>query len=261
MTKKAHPKKRVHGFIYKGFMTCQSCGCVYTASLKKKKHIYYYCTNGKGKCEEHKSYLKEDNVNLLVADLIKENLEIPVNTIDLCHKASLESAGENDDYLEVVKNNLENQIEKLTRRKKVLSNKLLDEIITNEFFKQTETEIHNEITKIKKELNDLKAKNSVNKKIASERTKKLFLACNNRRKEFLNFKEDKKQKLLNNLLWNATIENKKIASFSFKMPYQLVANIDKNSDFSDLRGIVDDIRTYYYNLKVGCFVVDYAKVS
>lgn len=39
-------------FPYRGLMTCGYCGCNITASLIKKKYIYYHCTRGKGTCSQ-----------------------------------------------------------------------------------------------------------------------------------------------------------------------------------------------------------------
>ncbi len=61
--KTSRPKAKNLYFMYRGVLRCSNCGCVLTASKKKGKHIYYYCTNGKGKCGEHKSYLKENYVS------------------------------------------------------------------------------------------------------------------------------------------------------------------------------------------------------
>ncbi len=55
---KHHPKAQKHFFPLRGFMNCFSCGCALTATTKKG-HIYWYCTNGKGNCEQHRKYLRD----------------------------------------------------------------------------------------------------------------------------------------------------------------------------------------------------------
>jgi len=37
------------------------------------------------------------------------------------------------------------------------------------------------------------------------------------------------------LLWNASVENKKIANISFKQPYDVLSKIENKSDFSSVR--------------------------
>ncbi len=193
-TRKAHPRKRTHNFLYKGYMKCNICGCIIIASLKREKHIYYYCTNGKGQCEEHKSYLKENDLNLLMADLIKNNLEIDSDLIDLAYEAKLEKVKDNGDYIETAQNNLEKQIKILKERENSLLDTLLDKTITKEIYEQKNTEIHNKITKLKSQINKLNKQNSHNQKLTLEQTKELFLDCNNRRNEFLNAKQAEKKR-------------------------------------------------------------------
>ena len=55
-------------------MQLEKCGCLLTAT-KKKGFTYYYCTNGKGECEEHKKYLRSEKIENMLADsLSKLNL-------------------------------------------------------------------------------------------------------------------------------------------------------------------------------------------
>ena len=87
--KKQHVKKNKLDFTFRGLMVCGKCGCLYTAS-KKKGHIYYYCTNGKHKCEEHKSYLKESEATKLLSNVF-DHLTFSTEIIDLMYEASLEN--------------------------------------------------------------------------------------------------------------------------------------------------------------------------
>ena len=62
-------------------------------------------------------------------------------------------------------------------------------------------------------------------------------------KEFLEAKGRKKRNILENLLWNATVENQEIASVSYKQPYQILANIENKDDFTQMRCAFEKIRT------------------
>jgi len=215
-------------------MKCNSCGCQLTACIKRKKHIYYYCTNGKGNCSEHKNYLKEKDVVDLTSNLFK-HLEFDEDMIDLCYEASLEDTKRDNGYQQTAENNINTQIKNLTTRQDSLLDSLLDKTITKEVYELKSTQIHNDLTNLKKQLKDLKSKNIDNRKFTLEQTKKLFLDSNNQRKLFLKSNPKKKKEILEKLLWNTTIENKKIAKFSFKQPYNLIATIPKNNDFLSLR--------------------------
>lgn len=63
--KSIRPKKQIHEFLYRDFLSCGECNCKITAVLKKKRYIYYYCTNGKGICIQHINYLGQKLVQIL----------------------------------------------------------------------------------------------------------------------------------------------------------------------------------------------------
>jgi len=50
--------------------------------------------------------------------------------------------------------------------------------------------------------------------------------------------------VLGNILWNLTIENKTLASFKLKDPYQRMAEVSKNCSFAELSGLWDEVGTY-----------------
>ena len=55
--KKPH-KSVSEPFILRGLITCTHCGCVVTPEIKKKRYIYYSCTNAKGTCK--RVYVREE---------------------------------------------------------------------------------------------------------------------------------------------------------------------------------------------------------
>jgi hypothetical protein len=94
--------------------------------------------------------------------------------------------------------------------------------------------MRNEETDLTAQLND------TNKKIQNglstlEQTKKVFLEANSGANEFLEAKDERKRKLLEILLWNATFQNQKLAKVSYKMPYQYLADEPNKDDFFKLR--------------------------
>lgn len=51
-------KTQIKPFILKGMMTCANCGCMVTPEIKKKRYVYYSCTNWKKTCE--RIYVREE---------------------------------------------------------------------------------------------------------------------------------------------------------------------------------------------------------
>ena len=77
LTGTTRPKAQSLFFPLRGILQCASCGCQYTASLKKG-HQYYHCTNGKGVCAAHTKYLapnqqQNSSLKLLVVSALTPN--------------------------------------------------------------------------------------------------------------------------------------------------------------------------------------------
>jgi DNA invertase Pin-like site-specific DNA recombinase len=45
-------------FVLRGLITCSHCGCLITPEIKKKRYVYYSCTNAKGNCK--RIYVREE---------------------------------------------------------------------------------------------------------------------------------------------------------------------------------------------------------
>jgi site-specific DNA recombinase len=63
VTDRYHKTPFQHGalpFVLRGFITCGHCGCMVSPEIKKKKYIYYSCTNAKGGCT--REYVREEEL-------------------------------------------------------------------------------------------------------------------------------------------------------------------------------------------------------
>src|SRR5688572_6506526 len=58
--------------MYRNYLNCAVCGCLLTASIKKKKYTYYYCTNAKKICKQNEKYIREKEMNNLVGELLSK---------------------------------------------------------------------------------------------------------------------------------------------------------------------------------------------
>ncbi|MBN1857765.1 recombinase family protein [Candidatus Bipolaricaulota bacterium] len=56
-------------FPYRGILTCGYCGCKITASLAKKRYVFYHCTHGRGKCEQ--PYIREGALSDLLLPVVE----------------------------------------------------------------------------------------------------------------------------------------------------------------------------------------------
>ena len=238
MTEKQHPKKKQPHFHFRGLMICAKCGCLLTATRKKNRYVYYYCTNGRGGCSEHNHYLTQKEVIKALSGVF-DHLFINEDEVERMHDNSLELLinhnPDNQEYLES-KNHLLNEIKKRENRKEELFNLRLDKKISPKDYESRETIIKNEIKDFNDALKKLENEQEVVlTKETLELTKKFFLAPKSMKKAFFKISLNDKQKMLNQILWNSEIANKKLAKINFKEPFEALANYAENPDIDKLR--------------------------
>lgn len=238
MINKQHPKKKQPYFPFRGLMSCEKCGCLLTASRKKKKYVYYYCTNSRGGCSEHNHYLKEEEViNVLagVFDRIVVSEDLVEEMYDNTKELLIHNNPDAREYLEA-KSNLLNDLKRFENRKDELFNLLLDKSISKEEFEIKELVIKNEIINYKKAIENLENEQEITLTEKDlELTKGFFLSPKKMKKAFFKVSLDDKRKMLSKILWNSTIDNKKLAKVSFKEPFETLANCCVNDDIDNLR--------------------------
>ena len=238
MLEKQHPKKKRAYFPFRGLMTCAKCGCLLTASRKKKKYVYYYCTNGRGGCEEHNHYLREDEAIKTLGNIF-DYITIDEDKVEMMYHNTKELMINNNpdrqEYLET-KNHLLNEIKRQENRKEELFNLLLDKTIAKEDYEIKENIIKNEIKNLNEALEKLENEQEiVLTESTLELTKKFFLVPKQMKKAFFKVSLDDKRKMLSNILWNSSIANKKLAKIKFKEPFEILANCCVNDDIDNLR--------------------------
>jgi hypothetical protein len=238
MNVKQHPKKKKEHFPFRGLMLCEKCGCLLTATRKKGKHIYYYCTNGRGGCEEHKSYLTEKEVINILAEIF-DHLIISEELVEQMVYNSRELFVKNNpdrhEYLEA-KNHILNELKKREDRKDELLNLLLDKTISKDKFEAKQVVLKNEIKSLNEDLEKLENEQPfclTEKDL--ERTKDFFLHPKKMKKAFFKVDLNDKLKMVANTVWNVSIVNKKLANINFKEPFEVLANCSKNDDIDNLR--------------------------
>lgn len=226
-----HSKKQRHEFHLRGFMTCAICGCMITAT-KKKGHDYYYCTNGKGKCEEHKKYLRSETLDKEVLKILSK-IRFDEEIIEIMYQAARNKIKNDFTYLSTSKKSILKQLKWVQERQSRLADNYLSKITPEAVYEQKMKKLNDEEISLKIQL-----KNFTNKKndIEStlELTKSYFLRASKAKKEYLEAENDRKRKVIQPLLWNLTLQNQKVASNKLKMPYDIMYKAPKKGDLAVL---------------------------
>lgn len=220
---RSRPRPKTHFFPLRGFLKCENCGCLITAS-KKKGHDYYYCTNGRKLCAEHKSYLRENYLYKEIAKILG-NLHISERKIELMYQSAKERVNADMGYLDKVLEGLQKELESSRLKESKLLDVFLDEQITKEIYDKKVLDLQNEQILIRKQIKDLEKQQPA---FTLEPVKNIFLQANKSQKEFLDGDEVKKHEIVKNLLWNLTIKDKNIVKIQYKDVFEVISKMPKN---------------------------------
>ena len=230
---KNRPRTKTHFFPLRGFLNCDSCGCSLTACLKKGHH-YYYCTNSKGICTEHKTYMREITLYPIVATLLKE-IHLDEELIEILYDSAKEKLDLDEVYMKSVLNTLEKSLDALTAKESHLVDIFLDRQVSKEIYDRKILEIQNEKVLLTKQITDIKEKHA-NQISTLEPTKEVFLRASRSQKEFLNADDNEKREIIEKIVWNLSFKNQNMLEYQFKSPYSILANAPKNADILTMRG-------------------------
>lgn len=233
--KKAKPQKtkELH-FSMRGIFRCENCDCAITAE-KQKGINYYHCTNGKKICDQKKKFIREDDLEKeLVSEI--EKIKFDDELIDILHDASLEIFHASNKDTQTHKKALESKLQALRAKESILTDKLLEGILSNEIYNQKSKEIKLEIFDLERRINAKEI--DIEKELLTfELTRNAFKAFNFNDISFSEMKNEKKHKTLQKLLSNSTLKNEngsKTLILQYKKPYDRIARASFLTSHSEL---------------------------
>jgi site-specific DNA recombinase len=226
-----HPKPKKHSYSARGFLKCGSCGCALTADTQKGFQ-YYYCTNGKGVCEEHKKYMRSKVVDGLLSQMFLD-LRFDEELIELSAEAYKARNKDKLEYVQGARDSIVKELESLTERESVLTDGYASQIIRKDLYELKMRELSNRQTELTKQLSELEVRGGVSVG-TFERIREIFLEGSRAAKEYLEVDDAKKRRMLEKLLSNASIKNQNVISYQYKSPYQALAKAPKNGDLCSM---------------------------
>ncbi len=230
---RAHPHPKKYFYSAQGFLKCDNCGCALTVDTRKG-HKYYYCTNGKGICDEHKGYMRSEYVDKALAQMFQV-LKFDKEMIEISYQAYRELNMTKKDYVDNSTDNLLNELNALSEKESLLVDSYTSQVLRKDLYEQKMLEVENKRTEIKKQLKEIEVK-GVASESTIEQIKNVFLDGNKASEKYLTLDEYGKRKMLEQLLSNATFKNKSVAQYLFKNQFQILAMTPKNSDLPRLLG-------------------------
>jgi len=215
-SKPNRPEKiQKHNFAFSGLLTCAKCGCTITAEIKKKKYVYYHCTNYKGKCGD--KFIREENLAEKLGELVKK-IRIEPKIIAWLKEALLMSHQDEKEYHDSQIKSLQELYNKLQHRLDKIYIDKLDEVVTTAFYQEKTNEWKNEQNNILININKHK---DANTNYFEQGIKILELA---QKAYFSYLKQDNsgKRNLLNILLSNCTLNEGNLYP-TYRKPFDLLA--------------------------------------
>ncbi len=225
----SRPRDRKHSFAYRGLIVCADCSCIYTTSLKKG-HQYYHCTNGKGTCEAHRTYLRSEPATELVAESLG-NIRFDDEIIGIMYEASREKYADKYIYTEAIQKRLEGQLEALERQELAAFEDSSSGLLRRELYERKMIEIKNSRTLIQKELNDLTLRDGL---ATLEPTRNIFVRANTAQNRFIEAGDEQKRIIASEILWNLLVRDGKTEEVRYKMPYEVMAKSPKKGDLQTM---------------------------
>lgn len=228
---KTRPRPKSLFFPFRGFLKCGSCGCALTSSIKKG-HDYYYCTNGKGICEEHKSYLKEEDIVPMFKEAFLK-LAFDQRLVEVVYLASKEKKDSLSNYSTTVIDKLQEDLKSLPVKELRLLDTFLEEKISKELYDEKIISIKNDKILLQKEIRDIELKNP---SATLEPVKNVFMQGITIENEFNEATPQGKPEVISKVLWNLSIKDRKVVDIQYKSAYQMLAYSPKKLSFSQLLG-------------------------
>ena len=225
-----HAKPEKHFYVARGFLTCASCSCTITADTKKG-YQYYYCTNGRGACAEHKTYLRGEKVDTLLSSLFQE-LHFREELVGMSEAAYREWSASNvgvDQYAVHARERLESELQALVTAESLLTDQMAAQVLGRELYQEKMRRAADRRVEIKNQLAQMGTQG--HQPVATfEQVRDVFLQGSKAANSYLSLSPEEKRKTLGIVLSNASLQNGNVAQYLFKNPYDILARTPKNAD-------------------------------
>lgn len=226
LSDKSRPRKQIHNLIYREFMNCAVCGCKITAGIAKHKYIYYRCTNGRGDCEQHKTYWSVDKVESSFQDFFSDitlSSDLAQSSFNLYRDSVLEGKKSEENHLAV----LQQQLDSVRKRLGRLEDMWLEERISSDHYDTKRQELLKEQADIE---SSLKGRENIKPYTTLELVEEIKNQAISLDKIFAEGDDQVKQDLLRSVLWNCTFQDGKIVSTRLNKLWQPLENLNKTSE-------------------------------
>lgn len=237
---KSLPRGHRLAFRYRGLLVCGVCGCAMTATIKKGRYVYYYCTNGKHICDQHLRYLSEDRVHELLRDSISA-ISLPSGFVELAYSTYADAIRQQAADGTTVGVQVQSQLKSVEDKIERLLDLYLDKKIDSQSYEAKKMQLTNEKVELELQYQRMKQQNP-------ERTLELVKNVLDYACSFNDLFEKGtdaiRGNLLKSVLWNVSVKDGEILSEQYKKPYEYLKNLSKTTDLKTLYPVPDSNRRF-----------------
>lgn len=218
-----HFKTTENPFIFRGLITCGECGCMISSDRKikpsGKEYVYLKCSHFKGNCTN-----PQVNENIILKQIEEElqNLSIPQEIMEYLKSDMEKIINQQNEAHNVEVKAIRKKYDMCQDKIKRLHSLLLEGHITPEEYRDMNEELKKEQYELDEKL-----------KLLTEADEKFSIAVatilslgNNAYQIFQSSKVETKREILNLLLSNLTLKDRKI-SYTLRKPYDCLKFLNK----------------------------------
>lgn len=218
---KSRSKQQSRPYILKGLLHCAHCGCTMTPEIKKRRFIYYSCTNAKGNCK--RVYVPEPVLLKPMLALFKE-FENVTEEVQERLVSELRQTNESETLFHVKEiARIRIAYDRSQRRQEALVNLLLDAGITQDDYDKKYNDLKEEQYRLNIELEEhTKADHEFHVHVAT-----VLRLSRNMGRIFASSEVSEKRAVLNYLLQNPQVEGKRLR-YSLKKPFGAVLDLARH---------------------------------
>lgn len=230
---KARPRPKTRYFTFRNYLSCGECFCKLTATIKKGKYNYYYCTNGKGVCDQHRKYLPEKTIDKLL-EKVFEPFDFPQELIDKSFELYKENLTRHNTKVNNVVAMYQSKLNDLDKQEGLLTTKLLQGIVSDNAYQLAIQHIYSEKQRFTTQMAE--RRNPAKPKITLELLECVRKTAVSGYEMYKNGDLETKKSILKSALWNCMITDGKVTNIRYKFPYGILQKYSKNDDFVKMRG-------------------------